>query len=817
MANLRILVPEGTDNYIQNPSARYDTTGWTNYLSTLTRTLDRARFGIASFKVVTFGAVLGEGIFYRVSNLSGISDNITVSTYLCGNGTVRIRLIDNPFGKEYAGQPVVLRDDRWTRVEVTGRSTGSNDLRLYIETVKVKAVTFYVDGVQMERKPYSTTYADGDQEGCHWNIMAHASRSTREPYSRSGGRWVELAGPERIEKNLYMTVVGGMGLPPITNNLQSFADAPGSYYQNTKVMARPIALTFHAMHEARTQKCSPASLAALHELRQMLIDVIKPDKTAGGEEFLLEYTDGDKPLYLKARYDGGLEGDWDVRNEWINSFPLRLLAVSPYYFEADQRVSSLDFQESPGANNVLSRVNGSWGIMNYGVDGIVERFALGKQGEIIAVGQFSLANNNAGAITPNIAVGGITYWDGEKWNRYGNGANDIIYNVAVAPNGYVYVCGAFTAIGGVAANKVAYWNGSAWNAMGSGLNDDGVGIAVAPNGDVYVVGHFTAAGGVTAGYIARWDGSSWHAVGTAGGLNAASYTLAISPDGESLYVGGSFSDVYGSPGSSMLRIAKLDIATNAFEAMGDGLNDIVRTLKISPSGRLYAGGDFVTSGAQSIKNVAYWNGSTWVGLGMGMDGFISVSTRVFGIDINSNAELIAVGDFTEAGQVEAGGVAIWNGSVWTNLDTQITQYITAVIYDKKGNIYLGADTPLQVGGVTLVTNIGTAETNPVLYVRGQATLKFLENYTTKKRVYFDLDILSGEEVFIDFGRGRVESTIRGDLSYAVLPGSDLRAFTLLPGENKIIALMVNDVGGLMYLSYTPRHWSADATQSAEAL
>src|SRR5688500_3244845 len=95
MASLRILVPEGTTNYIKNPAARYDTTGWSQSGSTLTRSLDRARFGIASYKLVTNGSALNEGLYYRVSALAGIGDPVTVSAYVRGAGKVRIRVISS--------------------------------------------------------------------------------------------------------------------------------------------------------------------------------------------------------------------------------------------------------------------------------------------------------------------------------------------------------------------------------------------------------------------------------------------------------------------------------------------------------------------------------------------------------------------------------------------------------------------------------------------------------------------------------------------------------------------------------------------------
>ena len=232
--NLRILVPDDTINYITNPQLRYVTTGWTANGATITRTLDYARFGIASLKVVTNGSVLNEGTFFRVSSLLGVSDIVTCSVYVRGAGKVRIRMIDNTTGRQFLGEVFQLDDLRWKRISVSGNISGTpagNDVRLYVETADLtaKAITFYVDGAQMERKPYPTTYCDGDIPGCSWAGPKSGSVSTRTEYTRLGGRWVDLAGPCRGNEDLYVTVLGGMGSAPIISQIQPFALAPGSY------------------------------------------------------------------------------------------------------------------------------------------------------------------------------------------------------------------------------------------------------------------------------------------------------------------------------------------------------------------------------------------------------------------------------------------------------------------------------------------------------------------------------------------------------------------------------------------------------------
>lgn len=803
-ASIRILVPDETTNYIKNPALRFDTSGYVSVGSTISRTLDRARFGIASLKIITSGSAFYEGAYYRVNWLQGIQSQVTASAYVRGSGSVRIRLIEG--SNQWFSETIFLDDVRWHRISVTGRCSGSNDVRLYAETsLKAQAVTFYADGFQLEPKGYPTTYCDGDQQNCSWNIVSHGSISTRPFDTRTGGRWVTLVGCERVDKNLYATVVGGLGVAPIRNNIQSYADSPGSYFQDIKVLDRVITITFHAKSPDLTRK-KDVSLRDLHELRQMLFDIIKPDKTVGQEEFVIEYQDDGEPVYIKARYEAGLEGDWDMRNRWEMSFPVRFVAVAPYIFSDDQQVNMLDIKETTIYNYVLGRFDGIWRELNGGFDNYAVAFAIGKRGEIYAVGNFVRANNKATAIDPQIHANFIAYWDGSQWQQLGTGANGFINGIAIAPNGNVYVVGNFTSIGGVAANRAAMWNGSAWAAMATGLNGAGFDVKVAPNGDVYVGGSFTQAGTVPAYYCARWDGSSWHNMGLELGLNNFVNTIAISSDGTVVYLGGDFTDEFGSPGNLALNyVAEYEPLFNQFFEMGDGFDDSVYKIVLSSSNTLYACGEFLSSGAQPMLYVSYWNGGAWFGLSSG------ANNTVRDIDVNSQGVLLAVGDFTRIGSVDAQYAAMWNGSSWVNLDTDITGVGYAVTFDAKGNIFLSFNgTIADSAAITTVNNISTAETSPKIYILGPGTLRWIENQTTKKRVYADLNILNDEEVIVDFAQGKVISSIRSDLAYAISPGSDVRAWTLLPGQNKIAVLMDNDVDALMQISYTPRHWSADA-------
>ena len=832
MANLSILVPEATTNYIKNPSIRFDTTGWNADGSTISRTINFARFGIASLKVITDGSVIREGTYYRVDTLDAETENITVSVYVRGTGHVRIRLTDEVAVKEWMSKEVVLEESRWQRININGRCSSSNDIRLYVETYgsSTQAVTFYVDAAQLELKPYLTTYCDGDQPACRWNGLYDESTSKRGQYKRAGGRWVIISGKDREREDIYMTVVQGLGVAPIQNNRQSYSMAPGGFLDNVKIEERPITLKFHTKHKSMARTCKQAlSLGKLHELRQMLIDIVKPDATGGNEPFWLKYEDGNIPVYAQAYYDGGLEGEWDIRNQWQMDFDLRLLATSPMFYEDSQDIFSVNYKITNKFNGIAGRINGIWEIMNHGVyatstDGSITGIEIGNKGEIYVCGSISTLNYSADAIDPMGPAYNAAYYDGEKWNNLVSSIlpvdpSTVINNMTIAPNGDVIVIGKFTNIGGVAAVNIARWNGTTWLPFGTGLDDVGLHVKVAPNGDVYAGGKFHTAGGVACYHVARWDGSSWHKMGAYAGMNLDVYSIAITKDGTYVYVGGIFTDEYSLAGNAKLRIAKYVVSSDTFVAMGSGFNATVQDVVISPSNYVYACGDFTLSGIAPMNYIGKWNGSTWEQLGNGLTG-----ANVLSMDISKDGSIAVVGEFTGASGVTMKRIALWNGSTWSNIDMILsvggTPNPVAVRFNND-DLYIGGayfsetDMTSNYAGVNYITNSGSAEVRPVVYIKGQARLRFIENQSTKKKIWFNLDILEDEEIFIDFGEGKFYSTVRGDLYYSVLPGGDLHSFSLLPGENRIIFFMHDDVDAVVRMSYVPVHWGVDGTMHGD--
>lgn len=835
--NLRILVPESTTNYILNPSPRYATTGWNAVGSTVTRVLTRSRWSIASLQVVTTGASLNEGTFFRVSDLSGIQDWVTASVYVRGAGKVRIRLINNPNGAEWTGDPIALTDERWTRIEVSGRCNGSNDMRLYVETADLtaKAITFYVDGAQMERKPYATTYVDGSQPGCRWNIQAYATQSTRDDSSRAGGRWVALAGPCRPNNDIYVTLLGGLGMASIQNQTQPWSNSPGSFFQNSKVRDRTLTLSFFVKKED-LYPSGPPDLTPLHEMRQQIIDIVKPDATGGDEAFLFEYesTEANRKLYIRARYDGGLDGSWDVRNQWVNAFPVRLLAVDPFWFEDDQEVALLGMSTTypQTTTGLFARKENQW---------IQIRNSLGHRAYApVIVEHPSGAIYFAGVTRTTPGSGtiilsyGLIRWDGKEFTKVGDITGGTVEAMTVGLNGVIYITGIFTGAGGVAVSNIAMYNPETgvWSALGTGINSTGQDIVCADNGQIYVGGNFTMAGGISCLRIARWDGSQWRTVGATSGVDAPVLALVKARDGKTLYMGGVFDK---SNGNSVTynRVASIDTTTNLLSQMGSGISDdvipgeFVEALGVGLDGRVYAGGGFLTSasGAPLLK-VAQWSGGRiWLPMGGGF-AIENGGTSVSSFGIGKNGEIYVSGSMKQLanGEVIGSGLVKWLKDTWQTME--VFQNVppasigidTTVVVHSSGDIYINLDSFFtMLPSQTVISNPGTAAVFPLLYYKDAGTIRYIGNVRTGQAIYLDLTVFDDEEIFFDFARGKIMSTVRGDVSYSILPGSEIRSIYCLPGENTFSVLVTNDVNGIMQLRLQPQHWSVDAVVEAEEL
>lgn len=789
--------------------------------SSLERTLERARFGRYSTRIYTDGYSLNEGAYFRVDT-TNINELVSTSAYIRGEGKLRIRIFDGLTGAESISKPLTINDNRWHRIEIRGRAVGGDDLRVYIETAETaQELIFYVDGVQLEEQEEATTYCDGEQQGCRWNGVSHASISERNAEEMGGGVWFPIR-EEGCSPDIYVTVISGFGVPPITLNRQRTASTPGSVFDSLKVEERTMQLIIWVKDED-VKKTRGLILERLHELRQTLIDLVKPDISPDTEPFMLRYTDNGKSLTIRCRYNAGLEFDGDIRNKFTNTIPLRLLALDPYWEEDNQEVALLDTENPLGIHEyMMGRINGEWQPMGQGLNRSVWTIEEGIDGRLYAGGDFTADGDGIPLL--RFARMNDTL---DEFIQNSNGLNNRVGDIIAHPNGRIYACGLFTADGlGNPFDRIVEYDPATdtFTALAGGIDNAGAnGMDIAPNGDLYVVGSFTTVDGQPMNNIAFWDGGGWHEVGDIVAFLGGAILLenvVVKSDTEIYVVG------HNAPNDELLL--QWD-GSNWITLYSDpiGVAPIMVAMVEDLDGTILFGGQGAAS-TTTNGQVLRWNGSAVTQVGEDFTHPFSVIVNV--IEVEQDGLLFAAGRMETVGDlVLPSSMAIWNGSTYTNLDFDLlfplgTDSIIEVKSLRNGDLVIGIFDPaapvnFDGAGIAIVENIGTADVFPILTITGTGRLLWLENQTTNQRLYLDYTLQEDEIFTLDFRNNTlvITSNYRGSVPDAVLPNSDnffLAAGKLNnPKENKIALLIIDEVEPTAQLRYVPVHWSIDAVAS----
>ena len=229
---------------------------------------------------------------------------------------------------------------------------------------------------------------------------------------------------------------------------------------------------------------------------------------------------------------------------------------------------------------------------------------------------------------------------------------DLSYVLSITEHGDdLYVGGKFTVVDTFETPNVAHYDRTTgeWRPLGSGLNNIVRGLATAGDGTLYAVGDFRASGSTTLNGVARWNGSAWEPLGD--GITGPVKSVAVG-NGR-VYVGGTFRKAGG---VDAVNVAAWNIAESRWEPVGDGLTsdllpgvDVLRFI----GDRLFAGGFFRVSGADSMQNIARYNGSRWERLGSGVD-FASFEI------VGNREDIYVAGSFKTAGSKPSPFIALWH-------------------------------------------------------------------------------------------------------------------------------------------------------------
>jgi N-acetylneuraminic acid mutarotase len=247
-----------------------------------------------------------------------------------------------------------------------------------------------------------------------------------------------------------------------------------------------------------------------------------------------------------------------------------------------------------------------------------------------------------------------------------NGGNGIIYAIATDGAGNWYVGGNFTLVNsspGVSAHYIARFHAptNTWSALGSGngLNGEVRSIAILGN-SLFVGGEFTqadagSASPVSVSNIARFDISTntWSALGLGAGNGVDGRVYAITTLNHLVFVGGDFTRAnVGSPSpTSADHIAIFDTKTNTWSNAGSsGVNGVVYALAALGED-IFIGGDFTqVTGRSSLKATGivrfHTKATQWSNLGScsGVSG--TSQPAVYAIAV-SGEDVFIGGEFTQ--------------------------------------------------------------------------------------------------------------------------------------------------------------------------
>ena len=262
-----------------------------------------------------------------------------------------------------------------------------------------------------------------------------------------------------------------------------------------------------------------------------------------------------------------------------------------------------------------------------------------------------------------------------NWSPLDTGVSNTVYALAEYDDGSgpdLYAGGSFTNAG-FTANYIARWDGVAWTALGSSLNGTVHDLVVFDDGggpDLYACGSFTVAGGVPANRVARWDGASWTALGSGlrGGSVPSVFDLCVYNDGngDALYAAGRFNTA-GS--ATAISIAKWN--GSSWSGLGTGLNQEAYRMAVYNDGggdALFVGGLFTTAGGTSTNYLARWRSGAWSAVGSGTNGRVRALAKH--TDASGTALYIG-GNFTAAGGVAANRIARLTNTTFSAVGTGI--------------------------------------------------------------------------------------------------------------------------------------------------
>lgn len=700
----------------------------------------------------------------------------------------------------------------WIRPFIVFQSAGAAAHVLEIEADHtVDFSKFYTDGWQLEVGTYPTSYIDGDLEGfVHgqkaygWNGIRHASTSFRILDTTHGGREVSIT-----EAGLIVSGVVGGGYYPVKNTITAMNTGGGSYDASTpdsralSLLSRlaigavtpsitsrvrstieqlfsinqtkytqPVVLKYHPTNECGERAGVDTRTAVVYNdgmqgedtnmtAEDMSIDLIAPD-------FAIP-EDGDDGQELNYRHNitlgysfGYFDSSWQTMGGGADG-RVYVIKYNPYnglvYFGGA-------FANIGGVPAVriasYDPLTGVFTALGLGCDNTVNDIDFDNNGNLIVVGAFL---NAGGAANPYHAIWNITT---NAWVSTGIGTSGgTIYNCAVV-RGYTNV-----------AIKISVM-----------VNTGGANYDLVKTGTVN-----------TAGWAVELNGVFAAGAPTASRLIRGYDPLATTADKMGFYAAVSFPDGLGNTYARVRRRTGGYPLIGEFVTTGAAASITIACMAMDEQGNLYVGGTFDTCNTTGtlMNLVAKYNQVSWTGLGNSLQGGATET-------VNSlkwaNGKLYAGGNFLTSGVVPIGiPIAVFDGSIWTGVfgvatlpGTPSIDEIEMTPESYHWKTFVGFDgTGAAILPGEFTVNGDVDNCYPVFEYRGPGDVKLVKNNTHEQEMLIDIEnIAPTETVKIEFSPNdfRVYSDVRGFLPYAVQPGADFN-LQVMGGDNILSAFVEN--------------------------
>jgi uncharacterized delta-60 repeat protein/uncharacterized repeat protein (TIGR01451 family) len=245
-----------------------------------------------------------------------------------------------------------------------------------------------------------------------------------------------------------------------------------------------------------------------------------------------------------------------------------------------------------------------------GANEIIYTLALQPDGRLLIGGEFTAFNGLPRTRLARLEKSGQI--DGTFLP--GPGASDTVRALALQQDGRILVGGLFTNLGGVVRNRIGRLNpdGSLDGSYDPGAGADNPVYAIALHrdsahlGKAVIGGAFSMVDGVNRSFVARLNlnGTVDATFDPGTGADATIYAVAIQDDGKIL-VGGDFTNFNGVISPGLARLLPNGAVDTAFAAaLGAGANASVRSIVIQSDGRILIGGLFTSVNGNPLNNLA---------------------------------------------------------------------------------------------------------------------------------------------------------------------------------------------------------------------